>query len=77
MIDLHIHTNFSDGTLSPKQVIDEAVKKDVSVISITDHDTIDAYNEELFKYAENKGIKIIKGVEISTKSNKCKRRKII
>lgn len=69
-IDLHIHTNVSDGTLTPKEVIDEAVKNGVSVIAIADHDTIDAYNPELFAYAESKNIKIIKAVEISTKAEK-------
>lgn len=69
-IDLHIHTNISDGVLTPKEVIDEAYKNGVSVISIADHDTIEAYNNELFAYAENKNIKIISAVEISTKINK-------
>lgn len=69
-IDLHIHTNISDGNLTPREVIDEAYKNGVSVIAITDHDTIDAYNDELFRYAERKSIKLITGVEISTKSSK-------
>ena len=69
-IDLHIHTTKSDGALSPKEVIDEVYKNGVSVISIADHDTIEAYNEELFKYAESKNIKLIPAVEISTKTNK-------
>ena len=70
MIDLHIHTNKSDGGLSPKEIIEEASLLGVSVISITDHDTIDAYDEELFEYARKKGIKIIPGVEISSKVEK-------
>ena len=61
-IDLHIHTTISDGVLTPKQVIDEAYKNGVSVIAIADHDTIEAYNEELFKYAESKNIKLINAV---------------
>lgn len=69
-IDLHIHTNKSDGEYSPKEIIDEAKKLGVSVISITDHDTIDAYSEELFNYVREKGIKLIPGVEISTKIEK-------
>ena len=69
-IDLHIHTNISDGALSPKEVIDEAEKNGVSVISITDHDTIDSYTPELFSYAESKNIKLICGVEISSKNEK-------
>lgn len=70
IIDLHIHTNLSDGALSPKEVIDEAVKNGVSVMAIADHDTIDAYNDELFEYAKEKNIKLIKAVEISTKNEK-------
>lgn len=70
-IDLHIHTIYSDGILSPKQVIDEAKKNGVSVIAITDHDTIAAYNDEFYQYAKTKNIKIINGVEISTKFKKC------
>ena len=70
IIDLHIHTNLSDGALSPKEIIDEAVKNNVSAIAIADHDTIEAYNDELFAYAEEKNIKLIKAVEISTKNKK-------
>jgi hypothetical protein len=69
-IDLHIHTVKSDGKLTPKEVIDEAYKNGVFTIAITDHDTIEAYNDELFDYAESKKIKIINGVEISTKASK-------
>lgn len=69
-IDLHIHTSISDGVLTPKKVIDEAVKNGVSVISIADHDTIDAYTDELFEYAKSKNIKLIPAVEISTKTKK-------
>lgn len=71
IIDLHIHTTCSDGELTPREVIDMAVKNKVSVISITDHDTIGAYEEELFDYAKDNNIKIIPGVEISTKNDKC------
>lgn len=48
-IDLHIHTNVSDGAFSPKEVIDEAVRNNVSVIAISDHDTVDAYNEGMLR----------------------------
>lgn len=66
-IDLHIHTNKSDGVLHPKEVIDEAVKNKVNIISICDHDTIDAYTLDLIEYAKENNIKLIYGVEISTK----------
>lgn len=70
IIDLHIHTTVSDGILTPKEVIDTAVKNNVSVLSIADHDTIDAYTDELFAYAKKKNIELIPAVEISTKYNK-------
>jgi len=70
MIDLHIHTNISDGNLTPKEVIDEAAQNGVSVIAIADHDTIEAYNDQLFAYANSKNIKLINAVEISTKTKK-------
>lgn len=66
-IDLHIHSNKSDGILSPKEIIDEAVKNKVDTISLTDHDTVDAYTDEVINYAKEKNINLIKGVEISTK----------
>lgn len=70
-IDLHIHTNCSDGSLTPFEVIDEAYNNKVNIISITDHDTVDAYSNNLIEYANKKGIKLISGVEISTKYTKC------
>ena len=71
ILDLHVHTNCSDGFLSPKEVIDLAIKNGVCAISITDHDTISAYSDELFDYAEERNLILIPGVEISTKWNKC------
>ncbi len=67
LIDLHIHSNLSDGELSPKEIIDRAVNNGVCVIAIADHDTTLAYNDELFNYAQTNNIKIIPAVEISTK----------
>jgi len=65
-IDLHMHSTISDGSLTPKEIIDEAVKNNVDTISITDHDSIEAYTKELFEYAKSNNINLIKGVEIST-----------
>ena len=70
LIDLHIHTNISDGELSPKEVIDEAKKNGLYAIAIADHDTTEAYTDDLFTYAKEQGIKLINAVEISTKTNK-------
>lgn len=68
IIDLHVHTNCSDGELTPYEVIDEAVRNNVKYLSITDHDTVDAYSDNLYSYARDKGINLINGVEISTKN---------
>ncbi len=69
LIDLHIHTNKSDGFLSPKEVIDVAKENGLYAIAISDHDTTEAYTDELFSYAKEKGIKLINAVEISTKTD--------
>jgi len=64
-IDLHVHTNFSDGLYSPKEVIDLAKEHDYGVMAITDHDNIGGYLH-IRDYAKQVGIKLIPGVEIST-----------
>ncbi|MDZ4713020.1 MAG: PHP domain-containing protein [bacterium] len=62
--DLHLHTNFSDGKLSPQQLIDLSKKNGVSIISITDHDNVSAVTEAL-DYGNETGVQVIPGVEIS------------
>ncbi len=64
MIDLHIHTNESDGELAPAELVDLAIKSGLQCIAITDHDTIDGCRKAI-DYAKNKKIKIIPGIEIS------------
>lgn len=71
IIDLHVHTNISDGKYSPQEVVDIAIKNGVKVLAIADHDTIDAYSDELFEYAKENDLILIPAVEISTKINKC------
>ena len=71
IIDLHMHTTKSDGALTPMEVVEEAIKNRVSAIAIADHDTIDAYSDELFDYAEANNVILIPAVEISTKTKKC------
>ena len=63
--DLHIHTRYSDSSLTPQDVVDQAVKAKLSCISITDHDTIDgiAPTREAARAA---GIEVLSGVELST-----------
>ncbi len=64
-VDLHMHSTFSDGGLSVKDLIDYCHKQGVSAIAITDHDNIDSY-EEGREYAEELGIEYIPGVEVSS-----------
>lgn len=69
MIDLHIHTNASDGELSPKELVDEAVKKGVAVIAITDHDTVEGIQAAL-DYSADKCIGIVPGIELSCEESR-------
>lgn len=62
--DLHVHTDFSDGTFSPEKVVDTAVEKNLSCIAICDHDCIDAI-EPATKHARKIPIEIIPGVELT------------
>ena len=64
--DLHIHSNFSDGDLSPIEILKIAKEKKLKGISITDHDTIAAYNETVLKEAARLQIELIVGIEISS-----------
>lgn len=70
IIDLHIHSIESDGIYTPFEIVDEAVNMGLKIISIADHDTLAAYNKKFSSYAKRKNIKLISGVEISTKFNK-------
>ena len=51
MIDLHIHSTRSDGTYSPKELLDYAIEKGLTAMALTDHDTVDGI-EEILAYAE-------------------------
>lgn len=63
--DLHMHSVYSDGTDTPEDLVKIAKKNNVSVISLTDHDTIEG-QIEIMKEANKHGIEVIPGVEIST-----------
>lgn len=68
MIDLHMHTKYSDGTDDVIELLKKAEQKKLSTISITDHNIVDAYtaleNIDVSKYYSGK---IIVGVELNTK----------
>ena len=63
-IDLHIHTNASDGLLTPMEVVNTAKEKKVRAISITDHDTNNGFAKAIDNAKEN-GIELVPGVELS------------
>ena len=64
--DLHCHSTVSDGTFTSKELIDLAVSLELAGISITDHDTVDAYTNELLAYTKERNIELIPGVEFSS-----------
>ena len=67
MIDLHVHTNYSDGTWDLKKLLEEAEKAKIEVLSITDHDTVKVYKElEKIDYKKVYSGKILSGVEFNT-----------
>ena len=66
--DLHTHTNFSDGELSPAEILNEAILKNIHYLAITDHDTLSGYKKakKIIKSSNFNQITLIPGVEIST-----------
>lgn len=66
MIDLHSHTNESDGTCSPAQLVAEAQRAGVTTLGITDHDTLKGYDQAVPLAAEA-GLQLVCGIELSTK----------
>ena len=72
LIDMHAHTNYSDGELSPDELISLAVEKNIGILAITDHDTLEGVkhinrDNPLIK---NNIIKVINGIELSAKTDK-------
>ncbi|MDE6914031.1 MAG: HAD hydrolase family protein, partial [Lachnospiraceae bacterium] len=67
-IDLHVHSIRSDGTMTPKELVDYAVSKGLKAMALTDHDTVDGI-DEIMEYAKDKPVEIIPGIEYSTQYN--------
>ena len=65
-IDLHLHTRFSDGSLTPAEVVDLAHQAGVTALAITDHDNVDGIPHAL-NAASPLGIEVIPGVELSSR----------
>ena len=67
-IDLHTHSSCSDGTFTPKELVEYAKEKGVSILSLTDHDSIEGVSQAKLE-GEKLGIKVLNGVEISSYSS--------
>ena len=64
-VDLHTHSNISDGTLSPEQLVHAAIEKGIHTLALTDHDTMDGLSLAQ-QSAQGTDLRIISGVEISS-----------
>lgn len=64
MIDLHLHSTFSDGTFTPTELVHMAHESGIRAISITDHDTVDGTAESI-EAGTVYGVRVIAGVELS------------
>ena len=64
-IDLHVHSTFSDGTLTPTELVELALKSNLEAFALTDHDTTEGI-EEAYRSSIGKDIEVIPGIEFST-----------
>ena len=69
LIDMHAHTNYSDGNLSPEELIKLAISKNIGTLAITDHDTLEGVKtvDKNAPFIKDSGIRIINGIELSAK----------
>lgn len=64
MIDLHLHTNASDGRLTPAELVDRAALAGLTVVAVTDHDTAGAV-DEVSQLASARGMRVVPGIEVT------------
>lgn len=69
LIDLHVHSNCSDGTCTPEELVELALEKGLSAFALTDHDTTEGI-ERAQNAAEGTGLEVISGIEFSTSYGK-------
>jgi len=67
-IDLHSHTNESDGSLSPAELVALAGRIGLAAIAVTDHDTFEGY-EQAVPFARTIGLDLVRGIELNTLLN--------
>lgn len=63
-VDLHLHTNRSDGYYSPIELINKVIPLGLKAIAIVDHDEISAFPEAI-RYGQSRGLEVLPGVELS------------
>jgi len=64
-IDLHMHTTASDGASTPEELVAHCIELGLETIAVTDHDNVTSV-EKVKKLGEEKGLKVVPGIEIST-----------
>ncbi len=67
--DLHVHSCFSDGTLTPEQLIDLALEKGIKTLAIADHETVTA-SIRAREIADKKGVELVPALELSSYESK-------
>lgn len=65
-IDLHMHTVYSDGALTTRELLDKARESGLGTIAITDHDTVSAL-EEATEYSASAGLSFVPGIEVTAR----------
>ena len=65
-IDLHSHTNASDGTFTPAELVALAQRSGLAALAITDHDTFDGY-EAALPFARVAGLDLVRGIELNSR----------
>lgn len=63
-VDLHTHSRYSDGKLTPDELVEEALYKGLSAIALTDHDTMGG-NAEAMAIGHARGLEVVPGIELS------------
>lgn len=70
LVDLHAHTNASDGSMTPTELVTYAKEKGLAAIAVTDHDTV-AGLDEAMRAGEALGVEVVPGIETTTVVDGC------
>lgn len=65
-VDLHVHSNKSDGSMTPSELVELAVQKGLCAFALTDHDTVDGLTEAIDAAGAHPGLEVIPGIELSS-----------